>query len=293
MKIIKLKGGLGNQLFQYAFARRIAFETGDVVKLDAVSGFTNDFFKREYILDNFDIILQPASQQELAKHQFFINNILGRIYIKLIKQLNNYHGYEIKEKETFSFDVNMLNKHKNGYYDGYWQNPEYFDLIKPILLKEFCLREDSLRVKEWEEEINKCNSVGIHIRTPHAYSGAKIDKATLDKFEILTADYYAGAVAYMQNNCKDAVFYVFAADPANVAKMLPEIKYRKIICGCDYEDLHILSRCRHQIIANSTFSWWAAWLNNNPDKIIISPKRWYINQDGVGGALLRDFILIG
>jgi hypothetical protein len=290
--IVRLKGGLGNQMFQYALARRIAFETGQEVKLDVTSGFEGDFFKREYRLDYFNISLEAATPGELALHKYFMKNIPGRIYMKLIKYIDYYSGYEIKEKENFTFDPKMLKLAKSRYYDGYWQSPEYFDFIRPLLLKELRLRENSFRVTQWEEEIKKGNSVGIHIRTPHARSGELIDKNVLEKFEILTEDYYSKAAACIKNMCGDAYFYVFTEDPSKAGSILPGLKYRKIICGSDFEDLYLLSLCKHQIIANSTFSWWGAWLNTNPDKVIISPQYWYKDHSIQHGSLLNNFIRI-
>jgi hypothetical protein len=292
MIIVKLKGGLGNQMFQYAFARRAAFVTGQSVKLDVINGFEGDFFKREYALDNFNITLEAASPKELAHYKFCTNTIPGRIYVKSAKSLNYYSGYVIKERESFYFDPDMFNKLKNNYCDGYWQNTDYFDFIRPIVLKEFCLRERSARVAQWEEEIAKCNSVGVHIRTPHAFNGTAVDKGTLEKFEILTERYYLQAVEHIKNIHKDAAFYLFTENPSVVGKVLPELNYRKIICGVDYEDLHLLSRCKHQIIANSTFSWWAAWLNANPDKLVISPRYWFKLSHNLENALLKDFVLM-
>lgn len=279
-------------MFQYVFARRVAFVTGQTVKLDVINGFEGDFFKREYKLDNYNITLEAASPKELAQYKYYTNTIPGRIYVKLAKLLSYYSGYEISEREPLIFDANVFNKLKNNYCDGYWQNTEYFDFIRPIIIKEFNLKEKSARVIQWEEEISKCNSVGIHIRTPHAYSGTSIDKTTMDKFEILTERYYMQAVEYIKNIHKDAAFYLFTENPSVAGKILPGLNYRKIICGYDFEDLHLLSRCKHQIIANSTYSWWGAWLNNNPDKIMISPKRWYTIPNCIEKALLKEFVII-
>lgn len=290
MKIVRLKGGLGNQMFQYAFGRRITAETGVEVKLDALNGFKDDFFERYFCLHNYAITLDTADREELEKYHFYNAAIPGRF---LEKVRSDEQKYIVKESHRFTYMKKLFNNSEDRYYDGYWQNPEYFQNIKPILLREFNLKDETKQsIENLENEILNCQSVGIHVRKPHALKNNIIDSGTLNRFEVITKEYYLKAISILNRVIKGMSFYVFTDDTGYAKEILSGIDLKSIQSNKEYEDLYLLSRCRHQIISNSTFSWWSAWLNINKDKIVISPQFWYKDHSIKLDSLLNGFIKI-
>ena len=244
-KIIKIKGGLGNQMFQYAHGRSLEF-SGKKVVFD-VSFFEdnkNDI-ARDFKLDNFNI----ATKAE------FINkkNIFLDFFIKLERRF----GLNIEE---------------------FFQNEKYIKDIEEIIRKEFTLKNNfgNKAGERFRLIENSENSVSLHIRRGDYVS----DKKTKDYHGICDLEYYKKAVDYLKKKLGEIKIFVFSDDIDWVKENLQvedlyfvsndEIK--------DYEELILMSKCHHNIIANSTFSWWGAWLNENKDKIVIAPKKWFNNE---------------
>ena len=280
-------------MFEYAFARRLAFETESIVKLDSENGFKRDFFERDYSLSNFNIVLAPAGDMELRKYRFFNGSYSGRAFEKLNSSFKTGMNYIVKEEKYFGFYDNLLSIKGERYYDGYWQNLNYFECIREILLEEFELNIPMAgKPAEISAEIEGCESAGIHIRKPHAFKGDLIDKRTMEIFEIVEAEYYIKAVEMLKLKVPEARLFVFTEDLVYANALLKGINYEKIICGKQHEDMVLMSRCRHQIISNSTFSWWSAWLNRNCGKIVIAPRYWFKDRNLCPESLLKDLILI-
>jgi len=248
MIIIKLKGGLGNQLFQYAFGLLLASRRNEELKIDNHSlGSRTDTY-RSYSLDNFNISASPASDLEIKRHQTCFL-FLHKIYNKVFK---DYHiGYEEKFLET-----------KSSYIEGFFQSYKYLEPVREQLLKEISLKEDI------NYEIVD-NSVAVHIR--------RGDYINNKAHFVCDLKYYQNAFKLIKEKIANPIFYIFSDDitwaKENLSKednlifvSNPEIK--------DYEELILMSRCQHNIIANSSFSFWGAWLNQNPDKIVIAPDKW-------------------
>ena len=263
MTIIKLKGGLGNQLFQYAYGRLIAARRADVLKLDKdILGAKKA--RRAYGLDNFNIQAVLATPEEIKAAKYPLGNF-SRIW-RLIKAkvFQIYHiGYECRMLKPYS-----------KYLDGYFQSYKYLDLQRAQLLKEIVLKEDlSLKYGALISEMAAPNSVAVHIRRGDYVSDAKTRKAHF----VCDLVYYEQAMALMKEKVVNPVFYIFSDDISwakenlKVSEKLvfvsnPELK--------DYEELMLMSGCQNNIIANSSFSFWGAWLNQNYNKIVIGPRKW-------------------
>ncbi|MFH1677734.1 MAG: alpha-1,2-fucosyltransferase [Patescibacteria group bacterium] len=281
MVIIKLMGGLGNQMFQYAMGRQVAKQNNIELKLDTSSfKIINNNTPRHYSLNVFNIkenFINQYGIKKIAKHSNLINKIISKIYylrqkFSLIKIKINQNY--ITEK-AFNFDPEILKLKDDIYLDGYWQSEKYFKDIEDIIRKEFTLKNVfSEEAEKIAEEITAVNSVSLHIRR-----GDYINNEKTQKYHgSCSLNYYYQAVKKISRKINNPVFFIFSDDIEWVKNNL-KLKYPiKFVSGYNiknYEELILMSKCKHNIIANSSFSWWGAWLNNNLNKIVVAPKKWF------------------
>lgn len=272
MIIVKLVGGLGNQMFQYAFAKKLSLAHDVPVMLDNYWYTDVKFGKdaaREYALGKFKTSLPLASREDIAR----LTADRG-FWFKAIRKVKR----DIFRIDEFSFDPKQLDTKDGSYLEGYWQTESYFSDIRSTIIDEFSLGEGlspTGQVIAQQEE--SCNSVSIHIRRGDYVSNKKV----ADVFGVLSLVYYHNAVRAIKDKVSDPVFFVFSDDikwaeanldlgAGTVYVSRPEIK--------DHEEIVLMSKCKHNIIANSSFSWWGAWLNQNPEKIVLAPSRWFKNS---------------
>jgi len=282
MIVVKLIGGLGNQMFQYAFARSLALKNKTQLKLD-ITGFDNHFntenyTNRNFELNVFNITSEIASAEEISP---FIKTKFGKAidFISFFLPFKSNHFY--LREPYFHFFEKALTTPATAYIDGYWHSEKYFKNIRTVLLEEFSLKEkltpELIRITEEIKASN--NSVAIHIRKGD-YISNPINKAI---YKELTADYYQKAIQIIINKFPDAVFYIFSDEPEWFQQNVQTTENNKFIKmragNKSYEDLFLMSLCKHNIIANSSFSWWGAWLNTHESKIVIAPQSWYIGND--------------
>lgn len=260
MIIIKAQGGLGNQMFQYALYKAFKLR-GKNVKMDVNSSGLNihNGFELERV---FNLEIEYATGEECFYE-------LSRNYINEMYNCGEY-----------SFQANVLNIN-NGYLDGYWQHEEYFKDIKDEILKKYCFKNiNGDRIHNLLEQIENNQSVSIHIR--------RGDYVNIDNYNnISTIDYYKEAINIIENKRENPVFFIFSDDVEWVKKNM-KIKNSYLVnfnSGLDsYKDMFLMSRCKDNIIANSTFSWWAAWLNTYSKKIVIRPYIW-TNEEVEGSTI--------
>ena len=279
MIITKLKGGLGNQLFQYAAGRAVALHHKVPLKLD-LTIFETYKSHNGYRLDQFAIEADIATDSEII-HLKGGNNLLfsGLRKAGLIKRKSYF-----KEKRSSYFHERVF-KNNFVYLDGYWQNELYFSNIRELLLRELSpINSMNDLGSDYLEHINKSNSVSLHVR--------RGDYLNLKNINVLDVDYYMKAVEYIRKNVEKPTFFIFSDDLDWCKKSLG------FLDGCIYvdrtqteiDDLKLMSFCRHNIIANSSFSWWGAWLNQNPKKTVIAPKDWILNVPGSSNVILSDWV---
>jgi len=268
MIITRLFGGLGNQMFQYAAGRRLAHVLAVELKLDIT--WLGKFESRPYALGKFNIEEKFASKAEIAAVA-----PTGRFGHALATKWPKKCPKYIQEK-GFHFDPEILNLHDGVYLKGYWQSEKYFSDIAESIRREFILKTPlSGKSKELFEMIVSKQSVSIHIRRGDYVA----TRRTKQVHGTCGPDYYLRCVDYLKQLVKNAHFFVFSDDPEwagdNLKQLCPAtfVDYNR--AGRDYEDLLLMSRCNHHIIANSTFSWWGAWLNPKKDKIVLAPKQWF------------------
>jgi len=279
MIIVKLIGGLGNQMFQYAMGRAVAYQRNDILKLD-ISEFSH-YHLRRYSLHHFQIQESFATRDEVQKLQNFSIKI-GFWKIPLSQYLGLFIPYYKKSyfiERTFRYDPNVFKAPKDVIFSGYWQSEKYFKSIEDIIRKDFKLKSEpdecNLNIMEL---INKTNSVCIHVRRGDYIKNAE----TFDYYGLCSLEYYSKAIQHIIDNVDEPVFFVFSDDIEWVKKNLNIKKESYYVdhngSKKDYLDLWLMSHCKHHIIANSSFSWWGAWLNTYPKKIIIAPKKWFNNN---------------
>ncbi len=274
MIIIKLKGGLGNQLFQYAAGRALSLRSGLPLKLD-VSGYQSDAL-RNYRLRFYGIVEDFATETEInrlnpPKHEFLA---WSRLHIG--KRFKPFHRASYIRERWFPFDPEILKISQPAYLNGYWQSERYFSDITDVLVREFTPtpvpRADN---EALAQRMRSSASVSLHIRRGDYVSNPEAQRV----HGSLSLDHYRRAVDLMAGRVAGPHFFIFSDDIGWAAENL-DLAYPATFVGAtggnaDYEDLWLMSQCRHQIIANSSFSWWGAWLNRNPDKIVIAPQRWF------------------
>jgi hypothetical protein len=272
MIIVRIIGGLGNQMFQYALFRSLK-ENGKDVKMD-ISEFETYGRHNGYELSKvFAIEENIASNHEVElladKNEDFMSKVRRKIFG--IKK-THYFQEEFKYiPEVFNLD--------NVYLDGYWQSEKYFGENKDIIRNNFNFRNNlDDKNKEMVEKIINTNAVSIHVRRGDYVSNPEASKL---HGGITTLDYYKKSIEAINAKVENPVFFVFS-DDINWVKQNMSITNSYYIDwnkGKDsYKDMQLMSYCKHNIIANSSFSWWGAWLNNNPSKIVITPNKWFNNK---------------
>lgn len=284
MIIVSLFGGLGNQMFQYAAAKALALKYGYKLKMDVSllqdrtpkSGFTY----RDYELNIFQIDDEIASVKEVKQ---FVPDLwhspeyLKQFY-KLKRLFTGKHLY--REQAFFQYNTAFDKMPDNTFLYGYFQTEKYYLGQESILRKSFALKskldEENLRLIT---ELEKENSISVHIR--------RGDYANSD-FEMLTADmYYIPAIEQILSKIPDAKFYFFTNDLDWTRQTFNGLDIdKKFIThnsgSNSFKDMILMSHCKHNIIANSSFSWWGAWLNAHPEKTVIAPTNWYKSGRYVG-----------
>ncbi len=279
MIITRLIGGLGNQMFQYAVARRLAYTLGTGLKLD-VSGYQKQrrLTPREYNLSVFNIVKQIASPKEIdsLKGSSFSLPIL-HIMEKLTRIKLTPSSYINRITET-RFDPSILTLPDNVYLEGIWQSEKYFMDIAEIIRKEFTFKNPSVgKNKELSELITSVEAVSIHVRrTDYVHN-----PQTQQMHGSCGIDYYRRCVEELTKKIKNPHFFIFSDDPAWISTNL-KLPYTTTLVTHNqadqgHEDLRLMSQCKHHIIANSSFSWWGAWLNPRSEKIVFAPQRWFKN----------------
>lgn len=274
MKIVKIKGGLGNQMFQYAFARALQSECDDVVKIDMswVENYCTQIQPIAKIV-NFNLSL-PIASKESIKSICRINhpNASGINYkLRIILEIIFNRKYYF-EKNMLPQNMVLLNKY--NYFDGYWQAWKYVDLICDKLKSDFVPKCNiSKKTLETIEKVKKENSVFVGVRRGNYIKYS----STYGTFKTV---YYINGMEYIERYVSNPVYYIFSNDIDWVEQNM-DFGDRKIVYRRnedivdDFEELILMSNCKHSIIQNSTFHWWGARLNYYDGKIVIAPEKWF------------------
>lgn len=284
MIIIRMTGGLGNQMFQYALYLKLC-SMGREVKFDDITEYELDN-ARPVMLWAFGLTYPRADQEEINKITDGFLNLSHRIRRKLFGR----KSLEYQEKNC-NYDPQVLQRDP-AYLTGYFQSEKYFMDVEEQVRRAFTFSEGIWKGQDEEirrkmqnflGQIQGCESVSVHVRR-----GDYLEKEEIYG-GICTEAYYKSAIEYMQRKRKESRFFLFSNDPEWVREWV-NANYRGdnrfvIIEGTQeetgYLDLFLMSRCKDHIIANSSFSWWGAWLDENPRKRVIAPAKWANNQEFV------------
>lgn len=266
MVIVDVFAGLGNQLFMYAAAKSLAQHHGTCVKLD-IRGNWNPW--RKFGLHHFNTDIKLASAEEIASvRPSLIRRLASRLGVPDRQNRASYY-----REPHFHFDPHFFKTPSDCYLHGYFQSCRYFESIEKILRQEFVIQPRFIQhLNEKATELGSGNSVAVHIRRGD-YVGDR-------QYWVLDKHYYVSAVSFLRSRIKNLRIYYFSDDPRWVREhMTGSDLSGEIISGqctkSNIEDLFLMSRCTHNIIANSTFSWWGAWLNEHPNRQVVAPKRWF------------------
>ena len=279
MVIVQLIGGLGNQLFQYAAGRAIAQHCGTTLKID-VSAF--EYYPlRAYRLAYFNIIEEFATLQEVQRLKPRRRQMLVWLYRWIEHFLLPSHRQPVfHEQSQAVIEPDVFKINQDVYLIGYWQSEYYFSDIADLIRREFTWKHapDALN-ESMLATIEQTNSVSIHIRR-----GDYVTNAETNRFHgSLGIDYYENAIAFVASRVSNPHFFVFSDDmpwvKENLRLAFPATYVEHNGAAKDYEDLRLMSHCKHHIIANSSFSWWGAWLASFPEKIVVAPRKWFAQTD--------------
>jgi hypothetical protein len=272
--IVRVIGGLGNQLFLYSTARRMALLNDKELVLDDVSGFIRDPYKRNYQLDHFNIMARKAAPYERLEPFSRVRRKIYK-YWSESKEFNNrkYITQDIKHV-GIEFDSRMLFEWPNGihYMEGFWQSEFYFKDVENVIRSDLHIQAPVDGINQSLADIirTKKNPVSLHIRFfDNVFSEGSVNNIALE--------YYTHAISVIEDKCPDAHYFIFS-DKVNDAISFIPLHHSKFTVvdhnqGDEhaYADLWLMTHCKHFIIANSTFSWWGAWLGEKSGSLIISP----------------------
>ena len=292
MVISNIIGGLGNQMFQYASGRALSLKLEASLKLD-VSNFGGYGLHQGFELDRLF-----AAEIELASEvdkQAVLGWQKGRVIRRILKKSSlafaRNKNYIVEPSFTYWSGINDLKD--NIYLDGYWQSEKYFGEFAATIRADFAFKL-ALSAKNLEiaSQISNANAVSLHVRRGDYVS----NKKTNSVHGVCSPDYYRDAIKTILKRVENPVFFVFSDDIAWVRNNLSidaETVFVNHNAGKEsYNDMRLMSLCQHHIIANSSFSWWGAWLNSKENKIVIAPKKWFVNQSNIVDLLPSNWVTL-
>ncbi len=273
MVILRLNGGLANQMFEYAMARTVAHRRRTSVRLDFQ--YLEADHKRCYSLGAWNVNVAPASSLDYLRLRLAVK------WSRMLKRAGPYYAEPYVCEQSFCFDPDALKAPRHCLLIGYWQSEKYFKEIEPIIRKELTLRvEPSAKTQEVARKIRASNSVFVHVRRGDYVSDPDSNKA----HGTCSTQYYENAAARIARTVDRPHFFAFSDEPRWVRENL-NLPFPMTLVehnppgdsqapGREHEDMWLMTQCRHAILANSSFSWWGAWLNPERNRIVIRPKRW-------------------
>lgn len=279
MIIIRMMGGIGNQMFQYALYSELKY-LGRDVKMDDVHGFKEDEQRDPVLTESFGIQYERATEEEIRD----ITDAHMSFFTRVRRKLFGRHSLEIVEPDGV-FRPEIL-KVDHAYLTGYWQSEKYFPdaQVRQLLRDTYELQPEKLIHSEegWAllQQIEESESVSVHVRR-----GDYLWPGVVENFGgICTEEYYQKAMERILQDKPEASFFIFTNDKEWCREHMKgervfTVDSTKDEKDADLLDMLLMSRCSHHIIANSSYSWWAAWLNDTPDKIVVAPAKWLNNKD--------------
>jgi len=276
--IVRLFGGLGNQLFQYAAGRAASIPSGRELVLDPWHLATLN--ERSYALAPFRVAARLANPRDIPR---CLRPEDGRRPSRLVRSLRRRlgsPGITVCRESASCQSPELLPAPGTMYLVGYWQSEKYFVDQEDIIRGDLRLRKPlTERNAAAAEELGRLQSVALHVRR-----GDYVRNPEANRYHgVCGIDYYERAIAFLEDTYSDLRYFVFTDDPEWVhAEMHLPIPFTVCDWNGTHEahlDLNLMSACRFHVIANSTFSWWGAWLGSRPGKDVIAPHRWFAGAD--------------
>ncbi|MES9902114.1 MAG: alpha-1,2-fucosyltransferase [Sedimenticola sp.] len=268
--IVRICGGIGNQLFAYSAARRLSLVNGAELVIDSVSGFSRDFnYQREFKLYHFNININKATSAD----RFEPFSRIRRYIKRFINNRRFFNERNYIQPDGIDFDPRLLEFKPHGtvYLEGYWQSEKYFKDIEDIIRDDLrIIPPANLENISLAKKINNSVAIAVHVRFFNS-----LDDPTYNNNASI--DYYSRAIKKIESLVSNAHYFIFSDRPDLVRDWL-DINSNQVTYIAHnksdenaYADLWLMTQCKHFIIANSTFSWWGAWLSDNKDKVVIAP----------------------
>lgn len=270
MIVVKLQGGLGNQMFQYAMGKAMAklhdspFELDVDFLLDRTPNKASGFVFRDYDLDVFSITprIAPSGQERRYSHQGFLDKIISGFKTK-----------KVYKEPFFHFDHNALSVQPDVYLDGYWQSPKYFASVEKELREDFkFVHEVEPQSKKLYEDILQTDAVCVNVR--------RADFLTNSYHGVCGMNYFEPAIHHLASSLSNPKLFIFSDDPQWCQDNFKSKFSMEVVDhthkGFKFSNqLQLMAACKHFIIPNSTFAWWAVWLSNKKESKIIAPTQWF------------------
>lgn len=275
MIISNIIGGLGNQMFQYATGRALSINVKQSLTLD-ISGFNSYPLHNGFELQRvFKLPSSIASESDIAK-------VIGRFPALAIriglpsKYLKLIAGQNYIKEPSFAYWDGLLKLSGNYYLDGYWQSEKYFKDFSEQIRRDFVFRSEITDAnKSTALQIKDSCSVSCHIRRGDYITNIK----AYHTHGVCSLDYYVNSINLIKARLVNPRFFIFSDDQDWVKSNITFPENSVFVDGNhgtdSFRDMQLMSLCKHHIVANSSFSWWGAWLNPNESKIIIAPKKWF------------------
>lgn len=276
MIIVKLMGGMGNQMFQYAFGRSLSLKKGVTLKLD-LNFLLDRTPKKNFVFRDYDLTIfncKPQILNEDDKKSFFGSFLMGNKYFNKLLPVKNRKFYT---ESHFEYDKNVLKLNEDIYLEGYWQSYNYFSEFESTIRKDFSFK-NKFNVEEEliNQKILSTNSVCINVR--------RADFLTNSFHGVCNEEYFNKGLNYIKNSESELNVFVFSDDiewcKNNLNFELPTNFIDHEYAGEKFQSyLQLMTNCKHFIIPNSSFGWWAAWLANFSKKIVVAPKKWFSDSN--------------
>lgn len=273
MIVSNILGGLGNQMFQFAAGRALALDRDDELRLDT-KGFNGYRLHQGFQLEQafvgaFQVATESDMQAVLGwQRARWVRRLVARPTMAPLRK----HSFIIEPH--FQYWQGIHDAPPRCYLKGYWQSERYFRKHAEKLRADFRFRSALAgQGAVLADKIRGCNAVSLHVRRGDYVS----DHATAATHGLCPLDYYQAAARHVLSRVNNPIFFVFSDDMQWVRRHLTLPAPMEYIDHNQqaYDEMHLMSLCKHHVIANSSFSWWGAWLNPNPDRIVVAPSQWF------------------
>lgn len=279
-------------MFQYAVGRALSLELGQSLRLD-ISGFAgyglHQGFELQRVFNCSGEIATASMVRGILGWQFSPG--IRRVFAR--PSLTAFRREAFVVEPHFHYWPGIKNIPHDCYLAGYWQSEKYFQDVAPVIRADFTFKSQLVgKNAEFAEQISRVNAVSLHVRRGDYANNPK----TTATHGLCSLDYYRAAIQHVSNLVEQPRFFIFSDDIGWVKASLEidfPCQYVDHNQGAEsYNDMRLMSLCKHHIIANSSFSWWGAWLNSNVEKIVVAPKKWFANGRDVNDLIPQNWVVL-